>query len=384
MPASKDQAGTKRAASDEVGSQKDSKKTKSEVIINVLISLKDATGNITRLNAFKVKSWIDTVAKSKLKITPVQTKLKVECTTTQASELMKQTKFETHDIRVEREVVESFSRGIIHGVDRECCDDELVEGLEAHRDGQSDQMIKIVEVRRFKGVDGPLGTVVIKFKGSVLPSVVTFGYQRFRVHLYIPRPIRCFKCQRFGHTRENCRGRTRCATCGDAHGEVQCAVEAKCVNCGGPHSAAWKGCSWFQEAQEVVKVKTLSGGSYAEAVKTVKQKKIVAREVAGGVVQGAQVPKAPSVTVVEPMIGPQGLLEPMEVTAEENTDVASKYIDWSMFTGLLFKVMFVAAECKITKSRHHTLEKMVSVINEFMGSTVVDQEKVLEILNLNG
>jgi hypothetical protein len=55
-----------------------------------------------------------------------------------------------------------------------------------------------------------------------------------------------------------------------------------------------------------------------------------------------------------------------------------------MFTGLLFKVMFVAAECKITKSRHHTLKKMVSVINEFMGSTVVDQEKVVEILNLNG
>jgi hypothetical protein len=77
-------------------------------------------------------------------------------------------------------------------------------------------------------------------------------------------------------------------------------------------------------------------------------------------------------------------MEPMEVTAEETPGLSSKYVDWSMFTGLLFKVLFLASESKITKSRHRSLQKMVLVINEFMGSTVVDEAKIAVILKLDG
>ena len=37
---------------------------------------------------------------------------------------------------------------------------------------------------------------------------------------YITMPLRCFKCNRFGHIAEKCRGKKRCAKCGREHTEL--------------------------------------------------------------------------------------------------------------------------------------------------------------------
>ena len=100
-----------------------------------------------------------------------------------------------------------------------------------------------------------------------------YGWQRFRVNLFIPRPTRCFKCQRFGHIQENCRAKIRCSTCGGSHGYEGCEQTIKCVNCGGNHSAASKTCPKFLEIQGILKVKTEGKMSYAEALKSFETKK---------------------------------------------------------------------------------------------------------------
>ena len=61
------------------------------------------------------------------------------------------------------------------------------------------------------------------------------GYMSFPVREYRRPPLRCYKCQRFGHTAAACRGDRRCGGGGD-HDFKQCQVKkTKCCNCGGNH-----------------------------------------------------------------------------------------------------------------------------------------------------
>ena len=50
------------------------------------------------------------------------------------------------------------------------------------------------------------------------------------INIYIPNPPRCFKCQKFGHGKNACRGRETCATCAGqvGHSNNNCTNEAKC------------------------------------------------------------------------------------------------------------------------------------------------------------
>ncbi|GBO11583.1 hypothetical protein AVEN_202519-1 [Araneus ventricosus] len=38
---------------------------------------------------------------------------------------------------------------------------------------------------------------------------------KLAVRPFIPNPLRCFKCQRFGHSQTNCRGTLTCARCAE-------------------------------------------------------------------------------------------------------------------------------------------------------------------------
>nr|GBM84905.1 hypothetical protein AVEN_37363-1 [Araneus ventricosus] len=48
------------------------------------------------------------------------------------------------------------------------------------------------------------------------------------------QPLRCFKCQRFGHSKTSCRGSVTCAHCAEVgHKSTDCTGTEKCVNCKG-------------------------------------------------------------------------------------------------------------------------------------------------------
>ncbi|GFX63647.1 uncharacterized protein TNCV_2824331 [Trichonephila clavipes] len=40
-------------------------------------------------------------------------------------------------------------------------------------------------------------------------------YARPKVREYIPNPLRCFNCQRYGHSKNVCRGQPTCPRCGE-------------------------------------------------------------------------------------------------------------------------------------------------------------------------
>ncbi|GBM88071.1 hypothetical protein AVEN_78021-1 [Araneus ventricosus] len=76
---------------------------------------------------------------------------------------------------------------------------------------------KVISVRRItikkNGQNFPTKHLILTFNTPVLPKSVKIAYINCNVKHYIQNPLRCFKCQRFGHTLTACRSKQNCARC---------------------------------------------------------------------------------------------------------------------------------------------------------------------------
>ncbi|XP_067134151.1 uncharacterized protein [Centruroides vittatus] len=94
--------------------------------------------------------------------------------------------------------------------------------------------------------------LILFFGKPTLPSFVTAGYLRCPVRPYIPNPLRCFKCQQFGHSQTSCRGKNICAQCGtEGHQSTECSNTPCCVNCKDAHPAYFWKCPAWQREKEI-------------------------------------------------------------------------------------------------------------------------------------
>jgi len=65
-------------------------------------------------------------------------------------------------------------------------------------------------------------------------------------------PLKCKRCQRFGHTQRNCGYAPRYGACGGSHLSGGCCTPRKqpqCCGCGGNHTANYRGCVKWKEAK---------------------------------------------------------------------------------------------------------------------------------------
>ena len=155
--------------------------------------------------------------------------------------------------------------GDIYNVPLDISTDDLVACL-------ASQGVKFVKRFRFKSSDSSelkdSKSVFLQFDTAVLPGEVKIGYLFFRVKQYVPRPLRCFKCNCYGHVAGHCRGKLRCSICGGQHKHSECSAAApKCPNCGGGHSANDKICPRCKRETEILKLKTEAKLSYPDACK---------------------------------------------------------------------------------------------------------------------
>ncbi|VDI47955.1 Hypothetical predicted protein [Mytilus galloprovincialis] len=100
------------------------------------------------------------------------------------------------------------------------------------------------------------------------PPSITLGCFGIRVDMFIPNPIRCFTCQKFGHGSKQCRGKQRCCfKCSDeGHEGTNCNSESsKCVNCGESHFSSSRDCPVYLKEKNIIKIKTERNISYPEA-----------------------------------------------------------------------------------------------------------------------
>ena len=154
--------------------------------------------------------------------------------------------------------------------------DETAENIKEYLENQGVTHVKRFQVK--KGNDYVnTNTLLLTFDSVVPPKTLKIFYQIIDVDLYVPNPLRCFNCQKFGHHEDKCPvdiGSVceRCGTGGHDHHVNHCKNPVKCVNCGGAHSPRSNECEIWKQEKAIMKLKVTKNLTYLEARKLHEQK----------------------------------------------------------------------------------------------------------------
>ena len=118
----------------------------------------------------------------------------------------------------------------------------------------------------------PTNTLFLTFGPPELPKEITVGYLKVKVALFVPNPMRCFNCNKFGHMNQNCKVAAKCTGCGKDKHEGQCEGPKLCSNCNGPHASSAKDCPVWQMEKEIQRVRVEKRISFPEARQLVEAK----------------------------------------------------------------------------------------------------------------
>ena len=161
------------------------------------------------------------------------------------------------------------TKGVIRSRDlMDCEEEEILDNLRP----QGVTCVKKIVIRR-DGNTRNTGTIILTFGIPTLPTHVKCAYLNLPVDVYIPNPMRCFKCQKFRHHKNNCRRSVVCARCGsDGHEDTSCEATTKCINCLGNHPAFSRDCPQWVREKEVQVLKLTRGMSFPEARKYLEER----------------------------------------------------------------------------------------------------------------
>ena len=160
------------------------------------------------------------------------------------------------------------SRAVVTGIPLEVNDDELKNSLSEY----GITFLKRLKRKTAQGYEKSL-SYLLCFKAEKPPVSINFGYLYLRTKPYNPPPQRCYKCNRYGHTKDKCRGKPCCPKCGGRdHDYSTCPNNTrKCVNCQGSHSAAFGGCPIYKQEAKIQILKERSNVTYSRAKEIVTQ-----------------------------------------------------------------------------------------------------------------
>ncbi|XP_046380441.2 uncharacterized protein LOC124151837 [Haliotis rufescens] len=133
----------------------------------------------------------------------------------------------------------------------------------------------VTSVKRFTRKDGDsfvkTNTYLFTFALAKLPSSIKAGYFNIGVDVYIPNPLRCFKCQQFGHGAKSCRNSPVCSRCSHSHDSTDCTDAIKCANCNSAHMSSFKSCPCYVRPTKILKIKYNNDISFTDAKKLLDQ-----------------------------------------------------------------------------------------------------------------
>ena len=90
--------------------------------------------------------------------------------------------------------------------------------------------------------------------------------------LFVSNPMRCFNCNKFGHTIQRRKVAAKCTDCGKDKHEGQCEGPKLCSNCNGPHASSAKDCPVWQKEKEIQRIRVEKRISFPEARQFVEAK----------------------------------------------------------------------------------------------------------------
>ncbi|XP_053372887.1 uncharacterized protein LOC128546416 [Mercenaria mercenaria] len=94
----------------------------------------------------------------------------------------------------------------------------------------------VTAARRIKikklGKEIHINTIILTFGIPFLPSVINIGYLRTNFTIYIPNPLQCYNCFKFGHNENTCKAEHICPKCcrdGYSHEHDTCKYPMRCL-----------------------------------------------------------------------------------------------------------------------------------------------------------
>ena len=218
---------------------------------------------LSKLSPFAIQKGFQAVARTLKSIKRLRDgSFLVECgKRAQAQNLLQTNRFIDRPVRITIHKTLNSSRGVIR------CQD-LADMTEVEiQDELKDQ--GVVGVNRVtlkkEGKVILTNTLFLTFGSPELPKEITVGYLKVKVALFVPNPMRCFNCNKFGHTSQRCKVAAKCTGCGKDKHEGQCEGPKLCSNCNGPHASSAKDCPVWQKEKLIQRVRIEKRISFPEA-----------------------------------------------------------------------------------------------------------------------
>ena len=169
--------------------------------------------------------------------------------------------------------------------------------------------------------------LVLTFNSTSLPESLNIGYLKKDVKVFIPNPLRCFQCHRFGHGSRGCQKPARCMRCGMApHEGTDCTIAHFCISCNSPdHLVSSSQCPTWKDEKRICELKAKENLSYPEARRRVNAAKPTTPTPGRSYAQAARVQTTSCSTQTEPLsvLPPLQLLKPLTATQPAATSDAS-------------------------------------------------------------
>ncbi len=225
---------------------------------------------LSKLSPFAVQKGFQAVAGTLKSIKRLRDgSFLVECARkSQAMGLLKTTRFVDRPVRVSSHKALNSSRGVIR-----CRELSGMTEMEIKTELQEQGVVEVHRVTVKRDTEKvPTNTLFLTFNTPDLPKEITVGYLKVKVALFVPNPMRCFNCNKFGHTSQRCKVAAKCTGCGKDKHEGQCEGPKLCSNCNGPHASSAKDCPVWQKEKEIQRVRVEKRISFPEARQLVEAK----------------------------------------------------------------------------------------------------------------
>ena len=237
----------------------------------IVIESVDENKPITKVSPFAIEKQLSGILGTPKSVKNLKNgTILVECNTRQQSKnLLKNKTFVGQDVDIYAHKTLNSSRGVVRCKDLSCC---TIDEIEENLSSQGVTAVKRVSVRR-DGKTIQTNTYFLCFNTPTVPNYIKVGFLKVKVSVYVPNPMRCYRCQKFGHTESRCTRTPVCGRCsfvGEEHDHSTCTNEIKCLNCGGPHLSSSKQCPTWKLEKDTLTIKYTENVSFPDARKIAK------------------------------------------------------------------------------------------------------------------